>query len=87
MKTNLSSQIKLERVPVRYYNPQSDIERAELTRNEKVYTRIFETSNDGSNYLANHIVELIKRNVEQKGYCNLAIGAGRSTHSVYVSLT
>ncbi|MBD5199922.1 MAG: glucosamine-6-phosphate deaminase [Bacteroidales bacterium] len=86
MKTNLSSQIKLERVPVRYYNPQSDIERAELTRNEKVYTRIFETSNDGSNYLANHIVELIKRNVEQKGYCNLAIGAGRSTHSVYVSL-
>ena len=86
MKINLSSQIKLERVPVRYYNPQSDIERAELTRNEKVYTRIFETSNDGSNYLANHIVELIKRNVEQKGYCNLAIGAGRSTHSVYVSL-
>ena len=86
MKTNRRSQINLERVPVRYYNPQSDIERAELTRNEKVYTRIFETSNDGSNYLANHIVELIKRNVEQKGYCNLAIGAGRSTHSVYVSL-
>ncbi|MDE6352416.1 MAG: 6-phosphogluconolactonase, partial [Muribaculaceae bacterium] len=86
MKTNLSSQIKLERVPVRYYNPQSDIERAELTRNEKVYTRIFENSNDGSNYLANHIVEQIKRNVEKKGYCNIALSAGRSAHSVYVSL-
>ena len=28
MKTNLSSQIKLERIPRRYYAPEGDIERA-----------------------------------------------------------
>ena len=86
MKTNLSSQIKLERVPVRLYNPASDIERAELTRNEKIYTRIFETSTDGSNYLAAHVVDIIKRNIEKKGYCNIALGAGKSTHTVYAAL-
>lgn len=86
MKTNLSSQIKLERVPLRLYNPESDIERAALTRNEKIYTRIFETSNGGSDYLAGHVVELIKRNIEKKGYCNIALGAGKNTHSVYAAL-
>lgn len=44
MKTNLSSQIKLDRVPRRYYAPQGELELAALTREEKIYTRIFETS-------------------------------------------
>lgn len=52
MKTNLSSQIKLDRIPRRYYDPQDEIELAALTREEKIYTRIFETANAGSEYLA-----------------------------------
>lgn len=86
MKTNLSAQIKLDRVPSRYYSPNGHIEQAELTRNEKVYTRIFETSGDGSEYLANRFASHIMSVVRSKGRCVIAVGAGRSTHSVYSSL-
>lgn len=86
MKTNLSSQITLERIPRRYYAPQGDLELAALRREEKIYTRIFENMNDGSAYLANHVVELIKKNIAAKNRCVIALGAGRSTHSVYAHL-
>lgn len=86
MKTNLSSQIKLDRIPRKYYDPQGEVELAALTREEKVYTRIFETVNDGSLYLAGNIAKYIKRNVAEKGKCVLALGAGMNTHSVYAVL-
>lgn len=60
MKTNLSSQIKLDRIPKRYYNPDSELERAALTRNEKVYTRIFESPEEGSLHIAHDVAELIQ---------------------------
>jgi len=86
MKTNLSSQIKLDRIPRRFYTPQSDIEIAALTREEKVYTRIFETADDGSRYLARHVSEVISSSVAARGKCVMAIGAGRATHNVYQHL-
>lgn len=86
MKTNLSSQIKLESVPRRYYAPQSELEQAALTREEKVYSRIFETIPDGSFYLARHIAEVIQKNVAKKGRCVLALGAGINTTPVYSAL-
>ena len=86
MKTNLSSQITLERIPKRYYAPQGELELAALRREEKIYTRIFENMNDGSAYLANHVVELIKKNIAAKNRCVIALGSGRSTHSVYATL-
>ncbi len=86
MKTNLSSQISLERIPKRYYAPQGELELAALRREEKIYTRIFENMNDGSAYLARHVVELIKKNIAAKNRCVIALGAGRSTHSVYAHL-
>ena len=86
MKTNLSSQIKLDQIPRRYYDPQGEIELAALTREEKVYTKIFETESDGSNFIAESIARYINRYTEQKGKCVLALGAGRSTHSVYAEL-
>lgn len=86
MKTNLSSQIKLEQIPRRYYDPQGEIELAALTRKEKVYTRIFETANDGSQYLAESIAKYINAYVQDHGKCVLALGAGVNTHSVYASL-
>ncbi|MDE6528091.1 MAG: PIG-L family deacetylase, partial [Muribaculaceae bacterium] len=52
----------------------------------KIYTRIFETSDDGSEYLARHIADVIRRNVAAKNRCVMALGSGRSTHSVYASL-
>ncbi len=86
MKTNLSSLIKLDRIPKRYYAPQGEIELAELTRQEKIYTKIFETVNDGSRYIADDIVTTIERCVAKRGRCNLALGTGRSTHAVYARL-
>lgn len=86
MKTNLSSQIKLDRIPRRYYDPQGDIEQASLTRDEKIYTRIFETVTDGSRYAAERIVRIIKRAIDAKGKCVVALGAGLSTHSAYAEL-
>ncbi len=86
MKTNLSSQIKLDQIPRRYYNPDGEVEFTAITREEKVYTRIFETMNSGSEYLAEKIVKYIKRSVAEKGKCVLALGAGMNTHSVYAEL-
>ena len=86
MKTNLSSQISLERIPKRYYAPQGELELAALRREEKIYTRIFENMSDGSAYLARHVVEVIKKNLAAKNRCVLALGAGRSTHAVYAHL-
>ncbi len=86
MRTNLSSQIKLDRISKKYYDPKGDIETAALTREEKIYTRIFETPDDGSEYLARHIVEVITRSVAARGRCVMALGAGLSTHSVYAHL-
>ncbi len=86
MKTNLSSQIKLDRISRRYYEPDGEIELAALTREEKLYTRIFETTADGDGYIARKVVETINRTVAEKGRCVLALGAGLSTHSVYASV-
>ena len=42
MKTDLSSQIKLDRIPRRYYNPDTEVELTALRRKEKIDTRVFE---------------------------------------------
>ena len=47
MKTNLSSQITLDRVSPRYYRPGGNIERSVLTRFEKLPTDIYATSEEG----------------------------------------
>ncbi len=86
MKTNLSSQIKLDHISRRYYDPQTELEQTALTREEKIYTRIFETVDDGSDYLADNVVKVIKRAVDKKGKCVLALGAGNSTLNVYARL-
>ena len=41
MKTNLSSQITLNRVSPRYYKPENAFEKSVLTRFEKIPTDIF----------------------------------------------
>ncbi len=73
MKTNLSSQIKLDRIPKRYYSPESEIEKASLTRNEKVNTKILESSVEAAAYVAQEVVDVIKKAEAQKGNCVLAI--------------
>lgn len=86
MKTNLSSQIKLDLIPKRYYAPVGEIELATLTREEKIYTKIFESAVESSAYLADDIVTFIDKTVARKGKCVVALGMGISTHPVYAQL-
>ena len=48
MKTNLSSQITLTRIPLRYYRPENAFEHSVLTRLEKIPTNIYESAEEGS---------------------------------------
>ena len=79
MKTNLSSQIKLDRIPKRYYAPDGELELAALTRDEKVYTKIFEGSEEGSVYVAHDVAELIQKCKAEHRHCVLALGSGVGT--------
>lgn len=86
MKTNLTSLIKLDRIPRRYYRPDNEIELAAVSREEKVNTKIYESSAEGSDFIASEIVRYINRFVSEKGKCVIALGAGLSTHPAYASL-
>ena len=86
MKTDLSSQIKLDRVPKRYYHPDNEIELAAVTREEKLNTLIFETANEGGEYIAGQIAKYINRFTKENGKCVMALGAGNSTHRAYAAL-
>lgn len=86
MKTNLSSQIKLETIPRRYFDPQSDLDLTALSREEKIYTRIFETADEGSDYLVGHIIRVLTQTIKEKDRVNLMLGAGTSTAPVYAEL-
>ena len=60
MKTNLSSQITLNRVSPRYYRPENAFERSVLTRLEKIPTDIYESAEEGANQIALDIAQLIR---------------------------
>ena len=86
MRTNLSSKIKLDSIPKRYYAPDDEIEAAALTREEKIDTRIYETVAEGSEGIAQHLINAMKRAEAKKGKFVLGIGAGGSTAPVYSAL-
>lgn len=86
MKTNLSRLIKLDRVPEKYYSPSNEVEKAALSRDEKVYLEIYDSVEAGATAQAKRLVEIINHSVETKGKCVLALGAGNSTHPVYHEL-
>ena len=79
MKTNLSSQIKLERFPRRYYSPEGEVETTTLTRYEKITTRIGESIVEGVEMAAAEIASTIAKYVKKNGKCVIAFGAGDST--------
>ena len=86
MKTDLTSQIKLDRIPRRYYRPENEIERTAVTREEKVNTFIYESTADGGAFLASEIARYIRRFTAEKGKCVIALGAGNATHPAYAHL-
>ena len=64
MKTDLSSQITLTRIPQRYYRPENAFEHSVLTRLEKIPTNIYESAEEGSFAIAKEIADQIRKKQE-----------------------
>lgn len=86
MKTDLSSKIKLEQIPKRYFDPADEVELATLTQREKLYTKIFEKASEGSEYLAENIVRHINRILEKKRKCFIALDSASTLDGVYAHM-
>ena len=86
MKTNLSSQITLNRVSPRYYRPENAFERSVLTRLEKIPTDIYESAEEGANHVAYEIAQLIRDKQKAGRFCVLALPGGNSPRNVYSAL-
>ena len=86
MKTNLSSQITLNRVSPRYYRPENAFERSVLTRLEKIPTDISESAEEGANHVAYEIAQLIRDKQKAGRFCVLALPGGNSPRNVYSAL-
>ena len=70
MKANLSSQIKLDRTPKRYYRPANAFERTALTRFEKIQTEIYESTEEGSSQIAKEVSDLIRNRKKEGRFCD-----------------
>ncbi len=86
MKTNLSSQITLNRVSPRYYRPENEFERSVLTRFEKIHTDIYESVDEASPVVAAEIAAMIREKQKSGRFCVLALTGGNSPSNLYDEL-
>ncbi len=86
MKTNLSSQITLTRIPTRYFRPENAYEHSVLTRYEKIPTTIYESADEGSVAIAREIAARIRKKQEEGKSFVIALPGGRSPQSVFKEL-
>lgn len=86
MKTDLSSQITLERIPAKYYQPSNAFEQTALTRFEKIDTQIYESAQKASVYIAKKIAEDIRRKQAAGENYVIALPGGHSPQSIYQEL-
>ena len=86
MRTNLSSQISLNRVSTKYYKPENMIDRSVLTRFEKVPTNIYETVEEGAGAIADEIIRKVQERQREGKFCTIAAGTGASLRPLYAEL-
>ena len=86
MKTNLSSQITLNRISPRYYRPENAFEKSVLTRLEKIPTDIYESTEEGASQVALDIAQSIREKQKAGRFCVLALAGGQSPRNVYANL-
>lgn len=86
MRTNLSSQISLNRVSPKYYKPENAVERSVLTRFEKVPTDIYESVEEGVQQIANGIAAKIQERQHEGKFCVIGVGTGASLRPLYAEL-
>ena len=86
MRTNLSSQISLNRVSTKYYKPENTIERSVLTRFEKIPTNIYETAEEGVACIADEIIYKVQERQRDGKFCTIAMGTGASLRPLFAEL-
>ncbi|MDR0962134.1 MAG: glucosamine-6-phosphate deaminase [Mediterranea sp.] len=86
MKTNLSSQITLNRVSPRYYKPENAFEKSVLTRLEQIPTDIYESPEEGANHVAAEIAQLIREKQRAGRFFVLALPGGNSPRNLFTAL-
>ena len=86
MKTNLSSQITLNRVSTKYYRPENAFERSVLTRFEKIPTDIYESVEEGARQIAADIAFTIREKQKAGRFCIMALPGGNSPRPIYEEL-
>ena len=86
MKTNLSSQITLNRVSPRYYKPENAFEKSVLTRFEKIPTDIYESPEEGAMHVANEVAKVIREKQKAGKFCVMALPGGNTPREVYHEL-
>ena len=86
MRTNLSSQIALKRVSIRYYIPKNEVERSVLTRFEKIPTDIFETMEEGIKAVADKVTAKIQEKQREGKFCVIAVGIATSLRALYAEM-
>ena len=86
MKTNLSSQITLNRISPRYYRPENAFEKSVLTRLEKIPTDIYESTDEGSAQVALDMAQTIREKQKAGRFCILALAGGQSPRNVFAHL-
>ncbi|MGL4520428.1 MAG: glucosamine-6-phosphate deaminase [Phocaeicola sp.] len=86
MRTNLSSQISLNRVSTKYYQPANEIERSVLTQREKIATEIHESIEEATTLLVDGIVSKIEERQREGKFCVIGAGTGTSLRPIYKEL-
>lgn len=86
MRTNLTSQITLNRVSTKYYRPENAFELSALTRFEKIPTDIYESTDEGSKSIANEIARTIRNKQKEGRFCVLALAGGNTPRNIYSEL-
>ncbi|WP_337420753.1 glucosamine-6-phosphate deaminase [Phocaeicola sp.] len=86
MRTNLSSQISLNRVSTKYYKPENTIERSVLTRFEKIPTNIYETAEEGVACIADEIIHKVQERQRDGKFCTITMGTGASLRPLFAEL-
>lgn len=86
MRTNLSSQITLNRVAKKYYRPENALERSALTRLERIPTEIYESANEADTEIACEVAKLIRDRQNTGRQCVLGIVGGNSPRGLYAEL-
>ncbi len=86
MRLDLSSYISLERVPKKYYKPETDFDEYTLSRFEKIPVHIYEKSARAAKKVANSIVKEMLEKQNQDQLFVFGINGGETPMPVYQEL-